>query len=1074
MALHVHLPIRVRLTGRITPRELALLERAVGDATETALLTARREVLDARGTGRRLVLDRPAADFVGPPLDLGLRERVRETVERGLTAGIAAAGLSRPAAPARARTGSGATEPFDAARARTAHPVAEPDGETLGPGTDGEAQAGTYLLPFYDKGGAPVPVPLAAPRPAPARSVRRPATGGAVTLAGALHIAWDAHLDRAGPVWPPGAHGYPGYAGPVVIDGVERRVLVWINEVDRLQPDGTVLPKDYGFRWRDFRLLQLGGADQRRPTFRLGTPAFGLAAGELIRTDRTPTIAVIEQTIAELLDLERAPSNHPLRDGANRRRYAEQLATGLPSSYVICSVVGVRRQFALMPGDIDSPIRFVTAQAGQSGGPQPAGAGAGRPGAGSKPRPKPKSKPKPKVRAKAQGKPKAGAKPGGPPGDPAHHGVKGAATEPGKGDDQPPGGPLGRPLEADSSGVWPVITLADEPLRCGSHNGEPALLSLRQGGEALAADMLRIARLLDVPQCAHAGMFALNCARVISSSARDVGLASVHSTVTTQVTVRADRGGNNGLLDVRPGPAPELDYLHQLAQLVSLIDDLAHSVVAAYLHHDNAALIAPDAGQAGRQAASWALRFLEEMSEALSTACMHLYAETCRVLLLQQLRSSRAAITQYAGPRAKETQEHFEQVLNVLGGSAVQLIVLRRAVRHAEKLGVTGTLREVLSRQVTVHGAGYAEYDHQEPAPIDSVSARTLAELDDARIERIGTEYWAFHAGRHWTVRQIETGIDARRAVLNQIDPLFLQVGDLERLFRESTTDPGRAGAYLIGLLAEMAKANEEMLTRASEPKDGAFFALEVSQWVERKGGRDERGLWFELHGIHALADDQLREYAGHLAVYSDGVNRAILRKAGVDQLEHLFATAGVVVLGLLCAPLGAAVAGLVTGVVGASFAVEELISAQDQKRTYRSVLDPEALVHWQDVEMAELMAWIGIAFSVFDIGHAAGGAKAIAGGALKELRQAGQQGVRVAAQSALRSTRKSILENLSEELLRHAVQQAVTQAAVVLVMETLVPLLIRPVAESLMRESARLHGTGAQLEAALAALEAP
>lgn len=109
--MHVHVPIRVALVEPVTGHELTLLERAVGDACRTALLTARREFLDVRGSGRRIVVDRPDPVFTGRPAPPELRERAARAATRGVTAGISASGLlrRRPVPSVRA-------ELFDASR----------------------------------------------------------------------------------------------------------------------------------------------------------------------------------------------------------------------------------------------------------------------------------------------------------------------------------------------------------------------------------------------------------------------------------------------------------------------------------------------------------------------------------------------------------------------------------------------------------------------------------------------------------------------------------------------------------------------------------------------------------------------------------------------------------------------------------------------------------------------------------------------------------------------------------------------------------------------------------------------
>ncbi|TMV00048.1 hypothetical protein [Streptomyces sp. DASNCL29] len=1036
MALHVHVPVRVRLVEPVTAHELALLERAVGDACRTALRTARREVIDARGGGRRVRLDRPAPTFAGLNPGEGVRERAAEAVARGLAFGVSSSRLLRRRETPEVRTESPAEEAVDSARV-----------------DEGEAGTAYRVLSSGDR-GTKVKVPLFR---RPDLPPLRPAAGGVLSVNEAAAVAWMAHLDRAGPVWRPKVHGYPGYAGLVFADGKVRRALVWISGVTVILRDGTLPRRTYHENWQTLNLLKWEMADQGPPEFRVGSLTGGLSPfHELIRTKQPGTVEAIEKVIVELLEEGREPESHPLRAPVARRRYAEQLLAGATEPMVIYHLRGERRMFTVMKATTPSLIRFVTAlppaptkkPPGERAHPKP---GAKR-GAAPPKKPEAKDSAPPQVPSPQPGPPQAAPPRIGPP----EGGVD--VTERVGGGEEPTPGTPGSPRGTGRGHLWPVTGINGEELSCTPYEGEPSLLALPHGGERLAADIRRIAHLLDVPDsCTFPGMFTLNCARLIATRARGVGLASVTSGVTTDVTVRSDGQGNNGFLDLRPGQALELRFMRLLGEIAGLVRKLANDVVATYQLPDNAMQHGADADW---HPAAWSLWFLKEIHSALSGGCMHMYAETCRVLLLQQLRSSRAAIEERRGPRAEEALRRFTSALDTLGASVVRLLVLRRAVRHAERVGATGTLRTVLAVRETRYHAGYHEYQYQAAAPIASVSPRTLDELADARIERQGTAYVAVHGGRSWTVGELDDGINARRALVNVVDPLFLQAQDIEDLFRSAQDDPGHVRTYLTALLTAVADANGEMTRRAQEADDGAFFALETSQWVATQGGRDRRGLWFRLNGIQAMADDELLPYVRGLAEYSDGVNLAIGRKAGFDAVRQMFATAGVMVLGLLCAPLGAAAAGLVTGAVSVGLAVQDYLEARDKEQLYRSLEDPEALLQWQDVEAARLMAAVGLAFSVFDVGQVAGAARAIAGTAADALRVGRHLGAEAGVRAAVAETRRTLVAHMTEQMLRHALGQAVTQVAVMEAMEVLLPWVIGPVLETWMREQAVQHGT--------------
>ncbi|WP_030795958.1 hypothetical protein [Streptomyces sp. NRRL S-337] len=1038
MPLHVHLPLQVRLVEPITARELALLEQAVGDACRTALLTVRHEVVDVRGDGRRIVVDRPDPVFTGSIPAEGVREAAAAAVTRGLTRAISSSGLLQRKGMPQVRTEHRSDESLDASRVR------EHEGGS------------TYRIPSYDHGGEEAAVPLLDDRRAgkPA-SYWRPAAGQSLTLARALTVAWDAHVARNGAKWDPASCGYPGYAGLVSVKGgPAEATLVWISQVDRIQPDGRILEGEYDPQYHPFELLKWqktgGRAEFHRDTL---TGDLG-AYQELVRTDRPATVDELEKMTEELLDERHEPASHPLRDPVARRRYAERLLSGAQGPRVICRVTGDQQLFATMRSNIQSPIRFVTAL--PPGPPEPK-AKTG-PGQAAPPAKRP-AKPAPRPGVKPGSKPAPPKAPKKPPGAKGTAAGTDAASRPGAGDDESVRGTPGRPQGKGRGNIWPLTGIKGEELTCSPYAGEPSLLRLPYGVARLKEGMLRIARLLDVPDnCTYAGMFTVNCARLIATRAHGVGLATLKSDVTSEVTVRGDGKGNNGFLDLRPGQAPELQFMRMLGEVAGLVRELANDVAAMYEHPANAALVRPYAGQAGAQAASWGLQFLKDVREHLTTGCMYMYAETCRVLLLQQLRSSRAAIEERRGGHKEETLQHFTQALDVLGGSVVKLLVLRRAVRHAERTGVTGTVRQVLSARETKYRAGYHESHYEAPAPIAAVDAQTLSQLEGSRIEREATAYVAVHGGRSWTVGQLEEGINARRALVNQVDPIFFQVEDIEELLRSAHADPSHVWTYLTALLGRMATANEEMTRKTREEEGGAFFALETSHWIAKEGGKDHRGIQYTLKGIHGMADEELRPYVGGLPEYALGVNLAIGRKAHLDTVLKVAGTVGIVVLALLCAPLGATVAGLISGAASVALAYRDYQEAEEQKQLYRSLEDPEALLRWQEVETAQLMAAIGLAFAVFDLGHTAMSAKIV--GRAAQTVKAARQAAHAAERTVAKQVWHNIVANTTEELLKHALAQAVTQIVITEVMDTITAKVLGPVIMEWSREQGLLHGT--------------
>ncbi len=617
--------------------------------------------------------------------------------------------------------------------------------------------------------------------------------------------------------------------------------------------------------------------------------------------------------------------------------------------------------------------------------------------------------------------------------------------------------------------AWPGAPEAlRAPLVCRSYLVEPKLSDLVDTRN-LVGRMRALAAALAIPECGYAGMFALHCATAISGRARGVAAASIASGATTEVTVRPDATGNNGFVHLTPSPTPELHWLRRLAGLAREVDIFAGDVVSTYLDAANARLVGIADGDPPN-AAGWAIRFIGDLADALRFGYENVFAETCRSIMLQQLRSSRAGIT------ARQRKQNFDALVEDIGSKIEKLgdlvlwpTVLLRAIEYAGSVGRSaGTVREILS----IHRVRRTRDDYYElPAPIESTPRRILDLVGDDRVEERGGERVAVHDGRAWTADQLRETINQRRRLLNMSDPLFYQVPDLQTIAFRRELDRGYLERYLRTLLADMLAANERMTGEATDLQDGAHFALAASKYAEREGGRDWRGLRYTLQGIHQLADDVLAPEVHGLRLYAAGVDQAIDHKAARDKLLQFASTFGIILLGLFCAPLGAVAAAAITGAVSIGFAVHDVLDAQRETDLYHALEDPELFQHWQDVQLDQLMAAISVAFSVFDAAAVGKGARTLTSAALEGLRVAEKQGARTAVRLAAAEVRERVLKGLTEEMIQHAVRQAVHEAAVVAVMNELLPHVITPVLVPWIRRQAQEHGTAAEVDAALGPL---
>jgi len=632
---------------------------------------------------------------------------------------------------------------------------------------------------------------------------------------------------------------------------------------------------------------------------------------------------------------------------------------------------------------------------------------------------------------------------------------------------QPRGGSLGETLQGDH--IWPSAGFATKPLVCEPFMREPPADALVDD-HGMLARMRFLAAALEVPECRYLGMFALNCAEVIAGRAWSIGVSSIDAATTTRVTVRPDGSGNNGFVDISPGATPDFEYLRLLGRVSRDLHAFASGVASAYRDPANAALIQPYS-EGRPDVGSWVLHFLMTFREQLTSGYMYLFAETCRMLLLQQLRSSKEGI-QGRLSRFEQTLAFFTDTLYILGETAVQLSTLRTAIRHARTTYATGSVRDVLSvpELMQVDEGPPVEL----PPPIQSISERILTVVGGASVTRKGGQLVATFQNRDWTVADLDAAIALRRGLVNRVDPMFLQVADLDQLFGSAQRDKDYLRRYLRAQLDEMLKANGAMTDKASSSFTGAFFALEASQYVRREGAKGWYGLRFELQGIHLLADQQLRPSIGDDPLYDEGISAAISRKADFDDMLSLFSGVGIIALSLLCAPLGALVTGLVVAGAGVALAVHDVREADRQLELYRALEDPELFQRWQDVQLAQLMATISIAFAVFDVVGVAGeAAHVIVGTTRQALRVAERGGVGMAVHSVGRTVRRQAVRNMTEQMIMKAARQALTQLAINEVLNLLLPEVITPILVPWMQDQAREHGTLPEVNAILATLTA-
>jgi hypothetical protein len=902
---------------------------------------------------------------------------------------------------------------------RPGTPVAALTHAPVEPFNASRVDGNTYRIPIFDD-GTPGVITF---DESEAESVTALPFDGEMALA----AAWEAHKTRFGAVWEPTTYGYPGYYGRYVENGaLLTNRLIYFTHVGALSEDGWPLE----WTWQAGEMHMVSYVEENDT---ISTAALNRSMDHyvLTRTDEPATAA----------NLLRHANESAADDAAHaedvRARMAEEAADANATIWTLQD--GERTMYmSIVPGTVGeggiahSPIRFI-----------------------------------------AEGNEMAHGDPGTSSGtaDEASSGGSGGTGTGAGTRSQPRGGPLGTGTSEGEGSVWPTLGAGGEPLVCKPFLGEPPVDQLVVGKEILEREMRNLAAQLEVDYCAYAGKFCLNLARIIGARAHAIGMVSVNSSTRTTVVVHPEGSGNNGIVDIQPGDAPEFQYLRLLGDLAVSINQFAHRINDVYSAPANRHLIFWDEDHdLDPDPIAWALRFYGELGEALEDSCMWLFAETCRVLLLQQLRTSHLGIVQRQD-NFEDTLQRFESALGILGESVVKLSVLRQAISHADDYNLTGSVRAVLSHEPPSRGTDREGFEYQPSAPIEFIASQIITLLEEATVESGSDGHIVRFQNRTWTDAELEQGIAMRRSFLNRADPMFLQVRDLDRLYMNFRSNPASSRTYLTNLLAEVRRANEEMTSETSDADDGPFFALEASQYVKAEGGWNSRGLKFDLHGLHQMADDILRPTADGTDAYRRGINKALGIKAGWDDFISVFSAVGIIAIAVLCAPLGVAAAGLATGIAGLALTAYDISEANRMEDLYRSLEDPEAVLAWQEVELQRLMANLSIAFSIFDVVGVGKGARAIVAGMRSGLREVAEQGVRGGARATLQAARRRVLENIAGEVLENAVRQAMSDAAIMVVMQAALPAAITPVLVPWMRSIAAEHGTLPEVDAALGSL---
>jgi hypothetical protein len=619
---------------------------------------------------------------------------------------------------------------------------------------------------------------------------------------------------------------------------------------------------------------------------------------------------------------------------------------------------------------------------------------------------------------------------------------KGKGTKPGlkrgekgSGDADSESEPGGFVIAPESSGdargskFPPIRVGGGAALSLGPLEGEASLEELGEEGKRIREIMARIAYRLDMPMGEYPGAFAVAAAMMASTRSVQVGQFAVEQMSATK-NVEGGKG-NLGKIQFSPLPSPAIQLLRHLAGTTWHIYDLREAISDLYMRsRAHANLIR---GVYKGNGAGWSMRMYEALAPKMKDAIgLGIFRRGCQTLMLQLLRTSRDAILQRTNN--PEYAALFKYLVMTQLTAVEKLLAMRDqilAIKSMVSPSVQGSVHKALGTWRDVRRAMGVDAGGQ--TRIEGKSASTPT----GSLRYVDGEWLVRDEHDHdWSMNDLDEAISIRRGTAEGIDPLIKQIVDIPDVLPKLRADPKRVGEYLEKLLADMLENNREQTTKVKDSTDYAFRASKIREDLPKA---DIRGTNYQLQGIHLVFHETIGDAFGGNPYYGMGIDSLFSSELGKESLANFFEFAGTLLLSIACPPLGMA--------VGAAFASHRRDLALDRMQLYHSLIDPELVASYTEIELDLFMAELELVMNLIPMGGKA--AKA----AFTGLRAIAKQGVRRGLQAAGRQILKEMLEEVADQLKKGLLKLLLTEIVQQQVMEVVLQQLLEPVIQELYKE---------------------
>ena len=568
--------------------------------------------------------------------------------------------------------------------------------------------------------------------------------------------------------------------------------------------------------------------------------------------------------------------------------------------------------------------------------------------------------------------------------------------------------------------------------------GEPSLDEIGDAGETLGKKIAALARKLDIAGIKYAGQFCYHAAVAIRDYGEDTQVMT--ETATGENKAAAHTKGNMGAINFTPDTSPIIARIRLLADAVADLADLMRWVEAIYCSQYYRCSIH---GIWRGEGESWSLRFREAVAPVVKEGIGAMFIGACRSMLLQLLATSKSEIQKRQAAMDRYAPLFERWIVPVVAEEA-DLELMRRMLRNNK---YEATALAVGTGIVAPH-PGVTEQDWT------AANTKLLNALKGGITRQAGQAFEIVQDGGKdkirdtkgvlWSAEDLEQAIALRGQVAEGADPLVKQFVDTPEAVAKFKTSAS-IRTTLEDLLKEMVRNNEEMEGKTNGDTTFAFKATGMNEDIPHAtidGGK------YALQGIHKTAHEQIGDAFHGSGFYPEGVDDLFDSELGKEALKGAVILVGMVALSVFV-PGGAFIA----FAAGGALAAHDLSSAYEKKRLYRSLINPDQVLSYAEVELAIFLGWFSAVMAVIPE----------AGTAAKGLIAGGKAIIKGEAKALGRIAAKAIATRIAESLAEYAVKDLlaafVKEMVIGLVMQEVIEKAMAPLIEEIEHEASIGHG---------------